>query len=78
MPRRDRRERISVDDARFQADLAATIAELRRFLHPDSVTDWMEAPKVQLGDRTPIDLLRDGRLEEVLQAVNAAEHGSFA
>jgi uncharacterized protein (DUF2384 family) len=69
---------MSVDDARFQADLAATMAELRRFLHPDTIADWMEAPKVQLGDRTPIDLLRDGRLEEVLQAVNAAEHGSFA
>ena len=62
---------------RFLADVATTVDALRRILHPAVVTSWLTAPKFDLGDRTPIEMLREGRLPEVLQSVNATEHGAY-
>jgi hypothetical protein len=66
------------EQLRYLADVATTVDALRRFLHPTVMGDWLVAPKIQLEDRSPVDLLREGRLADVLQAANASEHGSFA
>lgn len=65
------------EHVRFLADVATTVDALRRILHPAVVTSWLTAPKFDLGDRTPIEMLREGRLPEVLQSVNATEHGAY-
>ncbi len=66
------------EHVRILADLATTVDVLRRFLHPSVLDDWLTSPKVQLRDQTPVEALREGRLTEVLQAANAAEHGAYA
>ena len=65
------------EHVRFLADVATTVDALRRILHPTVVTNWLTAPKFEMGNRTPIELLREGRLPEVLQSVNATEHGAY-
>jgi hypothetical protein len=62
---------------RVLADLATVGDELRRFLHPAVVQDWLTSRQPELDGRTPVQALRDGNLADVLQAVNATEHGAF-
>lgn len=65
------------EQVRFLADVAAAVDTLHRFLHPSVIADWLTTPQFQLGDRTPVEALREGRLADVLQAANATEHGAY-
>lgn len=65
------------EHVRFLADVATTVDALRRFLHPSVITGWLTAPKFEMGGRTPVEMLREGRLPEVLQSANATEHGAY-
>jgi len=65
------------EQVRFLADVAAAVDTLLRFLHPTVIADWLATPQFQLGDRTPVEALREGRLADVLQAANATEHGAY-
>lgn len=56
-------------------DLEIVVEELENFLDPDVIPDWLLTE--QLGGRTPMQALRDGHLAEVLQLVNATEHGAY-
>jgi hypothetical protein len=53
------------------------VEELLRFLDAEIVADWLTAPQYELGEQAPIEALRQGRLADVLQAVNASEHGAY-
>lgn len=63
---------------RYLADVATTVDALMRFLHPAVVADWLTAPRLDFADKTPVDLLRVGRLPDVLLSVNATEQGRSA
>lgn len=65
------------EHVRYLADVATTVDTLRRFLHPSVVGDWLTTTQFGLGGRTPVEMLREGRLADVLQAANATEHGAY-
>jgi transcriptional regulator with XRE-family HTH domain len=62
----------------YFADVATTVDALMNFLHPSLVADWLTAPRTEFADRTPVEMLREGRLPDVLMSVNATEHGVSA
>ncbi|HEX8317093.1 hypothetical protein [Longimicrobium sp.] len=57
--------------------LAVVVQELAEFLDPDVIPDWLMTEQHTLAGRTPVQALREGSLADVLQAVNATEHGAF-
>jgi transcriptional regulator with XRE-family HTH domain len=65
------------EHVRYLADVATTVDALHRVYHPAVIPDWLTAPKLELADSTPVEMLREGKVLEVLQSVNAAEHGSY-
>lgn len=58
--------------------LDAVVELLGSYLSPSSVPKWMEGVNAHLGDRRPIDLLRAGRLSEVIAAIEAEKSGAYA
>lgn len=66
-----------LEHLRYLADVATTIDALMRFLHPNVVAGWLISPQYELDERTPIEVLREGRLTDVLMSVNATEHGAY-
>lgn len=58
--------------------LDAVIDLLTGFLEPASVPKWLTGVNAFLGHRRPIDLLRQGRLSEVVAAVEAEKDGAYA
>ena len=44
----------------------------------DTALKWLEGLNAHLADRRPADLLAQGRVAEVLQALEAAETGAYA
>jgi hypothetical protein len=65
------------DESRLLSHLAIVVSELGNALHPESMYAWLTTEQYTLDGRTPIQALRDGHLAEVLQAVNATEHGAY-
>jgi transcriptional regulator with XRE-family HTH domain len=63
---------------RYLADVATTVDALMNFLHPPVVADWLTAPRLEFSDKTPVEMLREGRLPDVLMSVDAAEQGVSA
>lgn len=64
-------------NAQLLSHLAVVVRELEEFLDPDVIPDWLLTEQYTLGNRTPVDALREGHLAEVLQAANATEHGAY-
>ena len=58
--------------------LDAVASLLRGYLEEAVIADWLLGVNAQLGDRRPLDVLRDGRLSEVVAAVEAERSGAFA
>jgi transcriptional regulator with XRE-family HTH domain len=58
--------------------LEFVLANLLRLYEPDAARAWLFGLNPHLGDRRPIDLVRMGRTEELLQAIRAERAGSFA
>lgn len=58
--------------------LELVLANLLRIYEPDVARAWLFGLNPHLGDRRPIDLVRKGRLEELMRAIRAARAGSFA
>lgn len=58
--------------------LDAVVAALDQFLEPGAIGDWLQGINAHLGHQRPIDLLRQGRVAEVMAAVEAERAGSFA
>jgi uncharacterized protein (DUF2384 family) len=44
----------------------------------ETVLKWLQGFNAHLGDRRPIDLLGQGRVAEVLEAIEAEEAGAYA
>jgi hypothetical protein len=58
--------------------LDAVISLLSTYLEPEVFQDWLYGVNGQLGHRRPIDVLREGRLSEVIAAIEAERSGAFA
>jgi transcriptional regulator with XRE-family HTH domain len=58
--------------------LRYVITRLSKFLEPEAVGDWLEGINAHLRNQRPIDLLRNGRMTEVIAAIEQAEAGSYA
>jgi Protein of unknown function (DUF2384) len=52
-------------------------APLLEVYEPDAARAWLRGINPMLGDRSPIDLLRAGRPDEVLRAIRAERADSF-
>ena len=48
------------------------------FLDVSSIPKWLRGLNAHLGDRRPIDVIRQGRLSEVIAAIEAEKAGAFA
>lgn len=64
-------------NARLLLHLSVVVGELAAFLHPEVIPDWLLTEQFTLRGRTPIRALQEGQLVEVLQTVNASEHGAY-
>lgn len=58
--------------------LDAVIALLSGYLAESSIPKWLNGVNAHLGNRRPVSLLREGRLSEVIAAIEAQKSGAFA
>jgi hypothetical protein len=58
--------------------VSATVTQLRGFLDDALIPEWLRGINANLGNRTPLDVLRTGRLSEVIAAIEAEQSGAFA
>lgn len=59
-------------------NLGAVVDSLTGYLEPSVISDWLTGVNAHLGDLRPIDLLLQGRLAEVIGAVEAEKRGAYA
>jgi uncharacterized protein (DUF2384 family) len=53
-------------------------SSLTRLYDTEAARAWLLGVNPHLGDRRPIDLIRDGRAEELMRAIRAERAGTFA
>ncbi len=58
--------------------VSAVVSQLRGYLDDDMIPEWLRGINAHLGNRTPLDVLRTGRLSEVITAIEAEQSGAFA
>jgi hypothetical protein len=58
--------------------VSATVTLLRGFLDDEMIPEWLRGINAHLGDRTPLDVIRTGRVSEVIAAIEAEKSGAFA
>jgi hypothetical protein len=61
---------------RLLRDLAITVDELEEIYDPEVIPDWLFAERA--GGPSPMELLREGKLAQVLQLINAASTGAYS
>ena len=66
------------ENAWLLRDVATIVARLADDLEPGTIQKWLFANNPELDGDAPIDLLRQGRLPEVLMAAEAQTSGAFA
>jgi transcriptional regulator with XRE-family HTH domain len=59
-------------------DVSAVVGKLRIFLDDEIIPEWLRGTNAHLGNRTPLDVLRTGRLSEVFAAIEAEMSGAYA
>lgn len=58
--------------------LEAAVALLSGYLEPSSIPKWLMGQNAHLGERRPVDLLREGNLSAVIAAIEALRSGAYA
>ena len=58
--------------------LDTVVSLLQGFLEATAIPKWLRGINAHLGDRRPIDVIRQGRLSEVVAAIEAEKAGAFA
>jgi hypothetical protein len=58
--------------------LDAAVELLTGYLSPTSIPKWLMGTNAHLGDRRPVDLIRQGNLSEVIGAIEALKSGAYA
>jgi len=66
------------ENAERVVGLDAAVALLSGYLEPTSIPKWLMGVNAHLGDRRPVDLLREGNLSEVIAAIEALRGGAYA
>ena len=81
-PERPSLDNLSALQARFQQQSQkaqsyyAVMHEARGMLGSDDAADrWMNAPLAELGERSPAQLVNDGRIDEVLACIRKQPKG---
>jgi hypothetical protein len=59
-------------------DVSITVTKLRGFLDDELIPDWLRGTNAHLGHRTPLDVIRTGRVSEVLAAIEAEKSGAYS
>ena len=59
-------------------DLDVVVSLLMGFVETRVIPDWLHGLNPHLSDRRPIDVLRSGRLSEVIAAIEAEKSGAYA
>jgi transcriptional regulator with XRE-family HTH domain len=73
--------RSEVPDAENRGKLEAlefVFSRLTTFLGSETAEKWLVGMNAHLANQRPIDLIRDGRIAEVIAAVEQFETGAFA
>jgi transcriptional regulator with XRE-family HTH domain len=68
----DRENRRKLEGIEF------VLARLSMLYYPDVAWDWLHGMNRFLRDHRPVDLLSQGRITEILSAIDAEEAGSYA
>jgi transcriptional regulator with XRE-family HTH domain len=58
-------------------DLAAAVSRMADFYNPATISRWLAGANPDLSGDSPLALLRQGRLPEVLMAIEAQTSGAF-
>jgi hypothetical protein len=58
--------------------LDITVSLLQDFLEESSIPKWLHGFNAHLGNRRPVDVLLQGRLSEVIRAIEAEKAGAYA
>ncbi len=58
--------------------LDVVVSLLDGFLAPAAIRSWLYGLNALLADRRPLDVLKHGRLSEVVAAIEAEKQGAFA
>ncbi|CAN5555864.1 hypothetical protein BH24GEM3_BH24GEM3_19770 [soil metagenome] len=66
------------ENARFLRDVGIVVSLLDEYLDDDVIPDWLHGVNAHLGDRRPLEAIREGRLSEVVRAIEAEKSGAFA
>ncbi len=69
---------LEPDTAALLDAVGATVTQLRGFLDDDAIPEWLRGANAHLAHRAPLDVLRTGRLSEVIAAIEAEKSGAFA
>ncbi|MGH7528434.1 MAG: hypothetical protein ACREMX_17210 [Gemmatimonadales bacterium] len=67
-----------MENAERLVGLDVVVSLLEGFLEGESVPKWLRGTNAHLENRKPIDVLREGRLSEVIRAIEAEKSGAFA
>jgi hypothetical protein len=65
------------ENAWLLRDLATTVSRLADYYNPGTIGRWLFSGNPDLDGQQPMVLLRQGRLPEVLMAVEAQTSGAF-
>ena len=65
------------ENAWLLRDLATTVSRLADYYNPGTIGRWLFSGNPDLGGEKPMVLLRQGRLPEVLMALEAQTSGAF-
>ena len=59
-------------------DVSTVVAQLRGFLDDAMIPEWLRGTNAQHGNRAPLEVLKTGRLSEVISAIEAEQSGAYA
>lgn len=69
---------LDEDNAERLDLLELTMSMLLRMYEPEAAEDWLFGLNRHLRNRRPIDVIRDGRVTELLAAIRQERAGSYA
>ncbi|HXC25647.1 MAG TPA: hypothetical protein VNU46_07005 [Gemmatimonadaceae bacterium] len=69
---------LSADNASRLQAFDVVVSLLVGFLAPTTIPKWLRGVNAHLGNRRPIDVLRTGRLSEIVAAIENERSGAFA
>jgi len=71
-------EGLAATNQRAVLDLDYVVTRLHQLWTPDVAEIWLQSPNAHLGGATPLDLLRQRGVAEVIAAIDAEAEGAYA